>query len=721
MASENETKKDTNNVAQKYRSSPIELSSRSSITSSNRNSIVNSLVEKEPKKNDGESSTSEQKYRSSPIQFASRSSIPSNRNSIVNSLVKPPSQSSEKESNKVSGESSTKEESDSSAQKYRSSPIQFASRSSITSNRNNSIVDSMIKTPSQSGQKESCGDQQNGTELKQKYMSCPIRNSVRNSIVSKRHSMTNFEYRFVEDMLHKSLSENELKNMAEILRCDNTFFPAEQREDLTNTEEEPSIPAKNPIASRRCSTSDLHLGSKKRQEYLEERKKRSAEQCKTRSSGLWKRAALKALAVSRFSKAAKDRQMKMKRNETPIQNDTHIETEKETEDEQDTNETLEVEEPQKPSRKPLFLKRASANVYDGEGFEIGVESFGDDEKKDGSRDDDDDEGEENDEISDTIRSFSALSTPRGEGFRRASVSIYGGDGYEVATEDSFDEVYDGEDRKSYEDYDPWLFQEIDKDGKRREFSILGTSHDDHDCHPHVLSPVQMDRFQPFLPDSKKGESFWLKYSLVRDGASMISFLKQVRASPYTLLAMETVDGEVFGGFFSNAWTVQPGYFGTGESFLWRMKHVRKIPGGELEEETLAEQIEKESDLEIFPSEVYYANNFFQMCHQETISAGGGAVSLPQDFGEDRGGTYVPHEIGFGLQLGGGQGSLLEGSSSASLTYRNPPLARSHKDGSVFELLNLEAWGFTPCRNEEEARVLEYKNMFFRKHSSMSSV
>ena len=152
-----------------------------------------------------------------------------------------------------------------------------------------------------------------------------------------------------------------------------------------------------------------------------------------------------------------------------------------------------------------------------------------------------------------------------------------------------------------------------------------------------------------------------------------------------------------------------------------MKHVRKIPGGKHEEETLAEQIEKESDLEIFPSEVYYANNFFQMCHQETISAGGGAVSLPQDFGEDRGGTYAPHEIGFGLQLGGGQGSLLEGSSSASLTYRNPPLARAHKDGSVFELLNLEAWGFTPCQNEEEARVLEYKNMFFRKHSSMSSV
>ena len=60
---------------------------------------------------------------------------------------------------------------------------------------------------------------------------------------------------------------------------------------------------------------------------------------------------------------------------------------------------------------------------------------------------------------------------------------------------------------------------------------------------------------------------------------------------------------------------------------------------------------------------------------------------------------------------------MEGSSSASLTYRSPPLSDIHKDGSKFELVNFEVWGCTPCRTEEEARILEYKNMLFKRHSS----
>ena len=57
---------------------------------------------------------------------------------------------------------------------------------------------------------------------------------------------------------------------------------------------------------------------------------------------------------------------------------------------------------------------------------------------------------------------------------------------------------------------------------------------------------------------------------------------------------------------------------------------------------------------------------------------------------------------------------MEGSSPASLTYRSPPLSDIHKDKSKFELVNLEVWGFTPCRTEEKARILEYKNMFFKR-------
>ena len=41
--------------------------------------------------------------------------------------------------------------------------------------------------------------------------------------------------------------------------------------------------------------------------------------------------------------------------------------------------------------------------------------------------------------------------------------------------------------------------------------------------------------------------------------------------------MEAIDSDLFGGFFSNAWTVQSDkYFGTGESFVWKMKQSRCV-------------------------------------------------------------------------------------------------------------------------------------------------
>ena len=103
-----------------------------------------------------------------------------------------------------------------------------------------------------------------------------------------------------------------------------------------------------------------------------------------------------------------------------------------------------------------------------------------------------------------------------------------------------------------------------------------------------------------------------------------------------------------------------------------------------------------------------------MCTHDKIIAGGGGCSYPKDFGNGLG-IISPEDIGFGLIFE--NGSLMEGSSSASLTYLSPPLSDIHKDGSKFELVNLEVWGFTLCRTEEEARILEYKNMLFKRHSS----
>lgn len=551
-----------------------------------------------------------------------------------------------------------------------------------------------------------------------------LRSSLRSSFASKRKSMTIGEIQFVENMLDLSLQESELEAITDVINCDKTFF------------HHPSAAAEDGEHLRKMSVLSApgHLvGSQRRQENLEARKKLAAEQSRKRATSRWKKAGMAARLAGRLSveSAPADvcpeelpQQRKASLKNGMARNEAPLDGIKEAEREESTKTLEELEESEPVNQKPVIYRRASSNNYGGEGFEIGTEDlFTDDAGKEEKKVEDEEETKD-----ETPRSFSALSvvdevthTPRHEGFRRASFNIYGGLGFEVAAEDLFEEVYDGDERKSYEEYDPWLFQDFDKFGKKRDFTILGTSHDDHDCHPHVLSPVQMDRFQPFLPDIKKGESFWLKYSLVRDGCTTISFLKQVRASPYTLLAIETVDGEVFGGFFGNAWTIQPSYFGMGNSFLWRMKHIRNVPEGDsgsFHEGSLVEQIEKESDLEIFPAELYYCNQYYQMCTQDKIAAGGGATSIPQDFGPERGGTYAPHEIGYGLHLGT-EGSLLEGTSAASMTFRNPPLSRIHKDGSKFEILNMEVWGFTPCQTEDEARILEFKNMFFKKHSSGS--
>ena len=104
-----------------------------------------------------------------------------------------------------------------------------------------------------------------------------------------------------------------------------------------------------------------------------------------------------------------------------------------------------------------------------------------------------------------------------------------------------------------------------------DFRFLGTSADDESARPHVLSPPLRESLQAFLPFEKSGENFYLKYSLLRDGASLHSFLKRARGTKYAILAMETVDGEVFGSFTAQAWRKNWNYFGTGESFLFKMR------------------------------------------------------------------------------------------------------------------------------------------------------
>jgi hypothetical protein len=258
------------------------------------------------------------------------------------------------------------------------------------------------------------------------------------------------------------------------------------------------------------------------------------------------------------------------------------------------------------------------------------------------------------------------------------------------------------------------------DNDRALFKILGTSADDVTAHPHVLSPPLMDSLYTFLPDTLANENLWLQFSLVRDGANLEILKKYVRAARCTILAIETTDGDVFGSFTSSPWRSSYGYFGTGEAFLWRMRHSRLSPC-----HSLLEQAQLESEVDIYPYSGL--NNFVQLCNESKLALGGGEIkpskhghpqpelpvlSHPFRVSLDKGQNY-----GFGLAI---SDDLLRGTSSPCGTFRNPCLCNHTSQGEVFDISNLEVWTFTPGESVDQAEKLQMSS-FFVQESVESSI
>ncbi len=240
------------------------------------------------------------------------------------------------------------------------------------------------------------------------------------------------------------------------------------------------------------------------------------------------------------------------------------------------------------------------------------------------------------------------------------------------------------------------------------FKILGTSAADIAAQPHVLSPPLMESLQAFLPPTKSGENFFIKYSMIRDGASLQTLLKRARGIQYSILAVETIDGEVFGSFTGQAWRKSWNYFGTGESFLWRMRHSR-LDGTN----GILDQAQKESEIDVYP--YTGENDFIQLCTHDRIAVGGG---MPEEVDSAEKKTQTEpfsnplvdhdHDWGLGLAL---RSDLLQGSSSPCLTFGSPSLYKSKPSGERFEVVNVELWAMTPCATEEEAEKLELGKLF----------
>ena len=249
------------------------------------------------------------------------------------------------------------------------------------------------------------------------------------------------------------------------------------------------------------------------------------------------------------------------------------------------------------------------------------------------------------------------------------------------------------------DRDAWdvLHDDIGRTNYGITFRILGTSADDTTAHPHVLSPPLMESLQNFVPFVISEDNFWMRYSLLRDGASLYSLLQHVRGAKYTLLAIETSSGEVFGSFTGEPWRKSWNYFGSGEAFLWRMRRSRSTPC-----HSVIDQAKLESELDVYPWTG--DNNCVQMCTSDRLAVGGGEPKEARD--EDL--TY-----GLGLAL---ERDLLHGTSEHCASFGSPPLSKEHSDGSPFEIFNVEVWTFTPCMSMEDAERLELGKLFLQQNT-----
>eukprot|EP00339_Tiarina_fusa_P022148 CAMPEP_0116999150 /NCGR_PEP_ID=MMETSP0472-20121206/1966_1 /TAXON_ID=693140 ORGANISM="Tiarina fusus, Strain LIS" /NCGR_SAMPLE_ID=MMETSP0472 /ASSEMBLY_ACC=CAM_ASM_000603 /LENGTH=637 /DNA_ID=CAMNT_0004698503 /DNA_START=218 /DNA_END=2131 /DNA_ORIENTATION=- len=223
------------------------------------------------------------------------------------------------------------------------------------------------------------------------------------------------------------------------------------------------------------------------------------------------------------------------------------------------------------------------------------------------------------------------------------------------------------------------------------FNILGA--DDPKVHPRVLTPSIMEALRGFFPFNVGESNFWLKFSLNRDGASLATLLSTVRASTYTIIAVETMHGEVFGCFTATPWRTGTKWFGTGEAFLWRLKKSRMTSPKN------SRQANFENEMEVYPYTGY--DDLVQYCTSKTIAVGGGdwlhAVS-----------PFDNEPRGIGLMI---DGDLAGGETNSCATFGNPRLCKKASASNEFSIANLEVWTLTPCMDTKSAQQLEMKKLF----------
>jgi hypothetical protein len=87
----------------------------------------------------------------------------------------------------------------------------------------------------------------------------------------------------------------------------------------------------------------------------------------------------------------------------------------------------------------------------------------------------------------------------------------------------------------------------------------------------ILSNKDILHLVRHLPLGIQNDGWVLLYTVLRHGSDMAAFYQRVAGYKYSLVVVRTMDGQVFGGFGSEAWKMQRVhmFYGSGESFLFK--------------------------------------------------------------------------------------------------------------------------------------------------------
>jgi hypothetical protein len=176
----------------------------------------------------------------------------------------------------------------------------------------------------------------------------------------------------------------------------------------------------------------------------------------------------------------------------------------------------------------------------------------------------------------------------------------------------------------------------------------------------------------------------------------------VRASKYTILAIETPKGEVFGSFTSSPWRNNYGYYGSLPAFVWKLRHSRRTKCA-----SLFDRAQLESEVDVFMA--CRLEERIQVCRHDILAVGG-----DEDLPRIESFENLHEALAQGAQYGfafGLQDDLTRGTTSHCKTFLSPPLCGKGVKTETFEVANLEVWSLTPGFDIDTAEKLEMTKFF----------